>query len=80
MDASNENCRKAIDNLKTQERFMNEYAFKILSEFLAAAEKRLPSQEAIDADNARRKTPAEAAREGFDTLHTDSGREPPKRG
>jgi hypothetical protein len=48
MDASKENCKHALDNLVTQEKFMNAYAFKVIREFLEAAHKKLPMQASFD--------------------------------
>lgn len=53
--ATKEGCKHALDNLLTQERFMNEYAFNIIKDFLEKCLKRLPSQAAVDKDRQRKK-------------------------
>jgi hypothetical protein len=42
--ASKEQCQHALDNLISQEAFMNEYAFKTIKTFLELAKKKLPSE------------------------------------
>lgn len=62
MDASKENAKKAVDELtKLSDALGEEVRTKLsshlifLQEFVAAAERRLPSQKAIDKDKLRKK-------------------------
>ena len=55
MNASKENAQTALDNLLTQERFMNEYAFNVIKEFLEAAKLSLPSESAFASVEKKRK-------------------------
>lgn len=48
MNASKENAQKALDNLETQQPFMNEYAYQMIGDFLRAALKKLPSEKSFE--------------------------------
>jgi hypothetical protein len=44
MNASKETAQHALDNLLTQEQFMNGYAFRTIKEFLERAKAKLPTE------------------------------------
>jgi hypothetical protein len=54
MNASKENCRKAMDQLLPQQPFMNEAAFIFLKDFLNATFRRLPYDATIERANAKK--------------------------
>ena len=62
MNASKENARLAMEKLTTVSDSMSDLLF--LEDFLKAVEKRLPSEEAIERDKARRKVRQEEYKEG----------------
>ena len=55
MNASKENAQHALDNLLTQEEFMNEYAFKTIKDFLEVAKKKLPTEVAFEREKTKRR-------------------------
>jgi hypothetical protein len=55
INASKENVRHAIENLKQQERFMNEYAYKTILSTLEACERKVPTEAAYAKEKERRK-------------------------
>jgi hypothetical protein len=55
MNASKENGKHALEELTGQERYMNEYAFKIIKEFLEAAIRKLPSEAAFEREKSKAK-------------------------
>lgn len=61
MAASKEDCQHALDNLNTQEAYMNEYAFHKIRDFLEACLTRLPSQAAINRDAAKKRVKKKTA-------------------
>jgi hypothetical protein len=62
VNASKENCKHALDNLLSQEQFMNAYAFKTIREFLEAAGKKLPTEAAFARDKTSGEKRAERSR------------------
>lgn len=54
MNASKENCQKALDNLLTQKGLMNYYEFCAIKDFLEAALRKLPTEAAYQKDSMRK--------------------------
>lgn len=57
MNASKENCKKALDNFHFQEGLMNEDAFKFIKEFLEAAYRKLPYDATVERNKKHKKKP-----------------------